>query len=110
MARACVTFEGGLLGAGEGTMKLEPWMWAVLSHAILIRLTLPDPPPDLLVDASIMQQLDLVTEGGDISVSDRSLLAAMDLLASGLTEEKTAEAVRGVIRDAFAGIEARTSQ
>jgi hypothetical protein len=84
-------------------MKLEPWMWGVLSHAILIRLTLPDPPPDLVVDPSFVAELDLVAEGGDISLGDRSLLGAMDLLASGLRDEKTAEKLRRSIREASVG-------
>ena len=66
-------------------------LWGVLSSAILVRLTLPDPPPD---------------EARAISdpmpgVTDFSLLTAMYQLADGLEDGAASRQVKNVIGDAI---------
>jgi hypothetical protein len=63
-------------------MKIEPWMWGVISNAVLIRWTLPDPPPDEIVDLAT--------------------LASINVLASSLTDASLRESVQSAIGDSLA--------
>jgi hypothetical protein len=62
-------------------MKIEPWMWGVISNSVLIRLTLPDPPPD--------------------EIMDLATLASINVLASSLTDASLRERVQTAVGDSL---------
>jgi hypothetical protein len=59
--------------------KVEPWMWGVISNAVLIRWTLPDPAPD--------------------DVADLATLAAIKILASSLSDSAAQERIDSVLQE-----------